>query len=148
MNKKKAEAELEIYKAEEKEDKLFFPLSSSDISAGFPSPADDYFDKTLDLNEYLIKNPASSFLLRVKGDSMVDAGIFEGDIVIVDKALEASNGKIVIAIVDGEFTIKRIMEKKGKLFLKAENPNYKAIEVTEEMDVKIWGVVCYTIHKT
>jgi len=79
---------------------------------------------------------------------MVDAGIFEGDIVIVDKALEASNGKIVIAIVDGEFTIKRIMEKKGKLFLKAENPNYKAIEITEEMDVKIWGVVCYTIHKT
>jgi DNA polymerase V len=148
MNKKNAEIELEIYKADNKEDKRFSPLSSSDISAGFPSPADDYFDKTLDLNEYLIKNPASSFLLRVKGDSMVDAGIFEGDIVIVDKALEASNGKIVIAIVDGEFTIKRIMEKKGKLFLKAENPNYKAIEITEEMDVKIWGVVCYTIHKT
>ena len=123
------------------------PLFTARISAGFPSPAEDYLDKKLDLNEYLIKHPASTFFVRVEGDSMIDAGIHSGDILIVDRALEPNANKIVIAAVDGELTVKRIKKAGDKLYLLAENPDYPLIEITSEMNFEIWGIVTYVIHK-
>ena len=123
------------------------PLYTARISAGFPSPADDYLDKKLDLNEYLIKHPASTFFVRVAGDSMIDAGIHSGDILIVDRALEPAGNKIVIAVIDGELTVKRIQKSNDKIFLLAENPNYPLIEIKPDMSFDVWGVVSYVIHK-
>ena len=134
-----------IYKSE-KHAKYKLPLFISRIPAGFPSPADDYIDKNLDLNEYLIKHPAATFFVRVEGDSMVDAGIHSGDILIVDRTLEAINNKIVVAILDGEFTVKRIRKIKNELYLLPENSNFDPIEITEEMNFEVWGVVAYVIH--
>lgn len=123
-----------------------FPLYLSVVKAGFPSPADDYLDKKLDLNEHLIKHPSSTFFVKVKGDSMIKAGINSGDILIVDRSLEPRDKKIVIAIVNGEFTVKRVSKKSGKLFLVSENDNYPPIEIKEGMEFEIWGVVTNVIH--
>ena len=101
--------------------KLKIPLLSDAISAGFPSPADDYTEENIDLNEHLISNPFSTFFLRVKGDSMINAGIQDKDLIIVDKSLTAKPGDIIIAMIDGEFTIKRLSIKNNELYLKAEN---------------------------
>jgi DNA polymerase V len=122
------------------------PLFTARISAGFPSPADDYIDRKLDLNEYLIKHPAATFFVRVQGDSMIDAGIHSGDILIVDRALEPADGKIVIAVLYSELTVKRIKKTKTKLSLLPENPAFKPIEVTPEMGLEVWGVVTHVIH--
>jgi DNA polymerase V len=122
-------------------------LYTSQIPAGFPSPAEDFMEKRLDLNDYLIKNQASTFLVRVRGNSMVNAGIFDGDLLIIDRSVEARDGKIVLGVLNGEFTIKRISKKEKRLFLAPENEDYKPIEITEEMDFQIWGVVIYSIHK-
>ena len=122
-------------------------LYTNTISAGFPSPAEDFLDKKLDLNDYLIKNPSATFFVKVNGNSMINAGISDGDILIVDRSLEPSDGKVVIGIINGEFTVKRIVKKGKKIFLKPENENFKPIEIIEDMDFKIWGVVAYTIHK-
>lgn len=127
--------------------RLEVPLFTAGISAGFPSPADDFIDKRLDLNEFLIAHPSATFFVRVEGTSMIDAGIHPDDILIVDKALEPRPGNIVIAVVDGEFTVKRFERIRGKNFLAAENPGFKPIEITEGMRVEIWGVVTYVIHK-
>ncbi len=124
----------------------FIPLYLSSIKAGFPSAADDYLDKKVDLNEYLIKHPAATFFIKVKGDSMTGAGICSGDMLIVDRSQEAKNNSIVVAILNGEFTVKRLQKKKGKIFLMAENPNYKPIEVVPGMDFEVWGVVLHAIH--
>lgn len=140
------ETKTKIYNTSDSSE-LKIPLFTETISAGFPSPADDYIEKKLDLNEHLIKNPSSTFLLKVKGDSMTDAGINDGDILVVDRSIEPSDGKIVIGVVDSEFTVKRILKKGKKLFLQAENKDYKPIEITEDMDFKIWGIVSYAIHK-
>jgi DNA polymerase V len=129
-------------------DKKFLNLYTSHIPAGFPSPAEDFMEKRLDLNDYLIKNQASTFLVRVKGNSMINAGIFDGDLLIIDRSIEARDGKIVLGILNGEFTVKRINKKGKKLFLAPENEDFKPIEITEEMDFQIWGVVTYSIHKT
>lgn len=126
---------------------LELALYTTKISAGFPSPAEDFLDRKLDLNEYLIRNPSATFLVRVNGISMVNAGIFDGDILIVDRSLEATDGKVVIGVINGEFTVKRIMKKGKKLYLLPENEKYNPIEITEDMDFKTWGVVVYTIHK-
>lgn len=123
------------------------PLYTNSISAGFPSPAEDFIDKKLDLNEYLIKNPLTTFFVKVSGNSMINAGIYDGDILIVDKSIDASNNKIIIGVINGEFTVKRISKKNNKLFLLPANDNYDPIEVTEQMDFKIWGVVVHSIHK-
>ncbi len=123
------------------------PLYSNTISAGFPSPADDFLERKLDLNQYLIKNPSATFLIRVNGISMTNAGIFDGDILIVDRSLEAVSGSVIIGVVSGEFTVKRIVKKGKKLFLQPENENYQPVEITEEMNFIIWGVVTYTLHK-
>lgn len=122
------------------------PLYGSTVRAGFPSPADDYIETMLNLNEYLIKHPAATFLVKASGDSMVNAGIQSGDILVVDRSLEATHGKIVIAALNGELTVKRLWQQQGKVQLRAENPNFSAIEVTEEFDMVIWGVVTHVIH--
>lgn len=126
---------------------LEIPLFTAGVSAGFPSPADDVIDRTLDLNEFLIAHPAATFFVRVEGTSMIEAGIHPGDILIVDRALEPRSGSIVIAVVEGEFTVKRYSCAEGKCWLLAENPRFKPIEVTEGMAVEVWGVVSYVIHK-
>lgn len=123
------------------------PFYVSTISAGFPSPAEDFMEKKLDLNEYLIKQPAATFFVKVSGYSMKDAGILDGDILIVDRSLDAVDGKIIIGVVNGEFTVKRIIKKGKKIFLQPENESFKPLEITEEMDFIIWGVVTYAIHK-
>ena len=126
--------------------RLRIPLLNDSVSAGFPSPADDYTEENIDLNEYLISNPFSTFFLRVKGESMINAGIKDKDLIIVDKSLIAKPGNIVIAMIDGEFTIKRLSIKNDELYLKAENHNYPDFRFKNHIDVQIWGVVIYSIH--
>lgn len=135
-----------ILKPKENPVKLELPLFSTRISAGFPSPADDFLDKKLDLNEHLIHHPASTFFIRVVGDSMINVGIFEGDLLIVDKALEAKNGSIIVAILQGEFTVKRLVCKAKKIFLVPENPQHQSVEIKDAMDFEVWGVVTNVIH--
>ncbi len=123
------------------------PLMMARIPAGFPSPAEDYVDRKLDLNSLLIRHPAATFFVRAEGDSMIGAGIHSGDLLIVDRALEAKNGDVVIAFLNGELIVKRIRRAKGRLSLIPDNPEYSPIEVTPEMDFDIRGVVTYVIHK-
>ncbi|MFU8797874.1 MAG: LexA family protein [Gammaproteobacteria bacterium] len=122
------------------------PLFSSKVQAGFPSPAEDYQEGHLDLNNYLIQHPAATFFVRVAGDSMIGAGIFANDLLIVDRSLSAQSGKIVIAVVNGDFTVKRLEKTGNKIRLLPENPEYPAIEITEESECQIWGVVTNVIH--
>ncbi len=122
------------------------PLYLSRIKAGFPSPADDFLDKTLDLNEHLIKHPSSTFFVKVKGDSMLGAGINSGDILIVDRSLEPKDKRIIVAVVNGDFTVKRVSKKGDKLSLISENPKYSPIEIKDDMDFEVWGVVIHVIH--
>jgi DNA polymerase V len=123
-----------------------FPLYLSPVRAGFPSPADDYIEKQLDLNEHLIKHPAATFILRATGNSMINAGIFPGDLLIVDRSIEATNNKIVVAVLNGEFTVKRLKKRQGKITLVAENPNFPPIEILEESNFEVWGVVAHVLH--
>ena len=128
-------------------DKRFnLPLLGDSVSAGFPSPADDYTEQNIDLNEHLIKNPFSTFFLRVKGDSMINSGIQNHDLIIVDKSLTAMPGNIVIAMIDGEFTVKRLEKKNDELYLKSENDNYPDFNFKNHNEIQIWGVVIYSIH--
>ena len=122
------------------------PLFLSGVSAGFPSPADDYLDRRLDLNEHLIKNPAATFFVRVAGDSMTGAGINDDDMLIVDRSLEPANGNIVIAVINGELAVKRLLKKNGNCQLVAENQHYPPLEINEDTPLEIWGVVTYAIH--
>jgi DNA polymerase V len=124
---------------------LNLPLSLAPISAGFPSPADDYLDKCLDLNEYLVKKPAATFLVRVSGDSMIDAGIHDGDILIVDRSIKPQFGFIVIAVVNDEFTVKRFIQIGGKPYLKPENKRLKLIDISLIENFEISGVVVHAI---
>ena len=123
------------------------PLYLASVPAGFPSPAEDYVDRTLDLNEHLIRHPAATFFVRVHGHSMADAGITPGDILVVDRALTAVSGSIVIAAVDGELTVKRLKKSRGRVLLVPENPDYPATEIGPEQSFEVWGVVTYIIHK-
>ena len=122
------------------------PLFLEPVEAGFPSPADDYVDCTIDLNEHLIKNPPATFMVHVRGSSMIDAGIHSGDLLIIDKSLTATDGDIVIAVVDGQFTVKRFRRIGTQLKLVAENPKQPPIQIGEETSVEIWGVVTHVIH--
>jgi len=122
------------------------PLFCDLIKAGFPSPADDYSDCSLDFNEYLIKNRAATFIVRVQGDSMIEAGIDTGDLLVVDRSIRPEPGRIVIAVVDGEFTVKRLHRDLGQWSLMPENPDYPVINITGEMDFQVWGVVTHAIH--
>ena len=123
------------------------PLMYPNVSAGFPSPADDFFQERLDLNTHLIKHPASTFFVKVEGESMINAGIHPDDILIVDRSIKAAENKIVVASINGELVVKRLERKKGKLYLKPENSKFESIPVNEESDLRIWGVVIYSIHK-
>lgn len=126
---------------------LELPYVVNGISAGFPSPADDFLDINIDLNKHLIKNPSTTFYGRVKGDSMKDAGIHDGDLLIIDKSLEPTNNKIAVCFIDGEFTVKRISIEKDVVWLIAENKNYEPIKVTKDNDLVIWGIVTTVIKQ-
>jgi len=145
MSKSAHASALEIFSCETQK-KLPLPLYLSKVRAGFPSPADDYLDKKLDLNDHLIKNPAATFFVKVAGNSMINAGIKTGDLLIVDRSLEPKDKKIVVAIIEGEFTVKRILKKGDKLYLAPENDTFAPIEITEEMDFQVWGVITSVIH--
>lgn len=122
------------------------PLFGGKVAAGFPSPADDYVDKTLDLNELLVQKPAATFFVRVQGLSMIDAGIHHNDILIVDRSIEPVPGKIVICALNGELTVKRLERENDQWKLKAENSDYPDIELHENLDMVVWGVVTNAIH--
>ena len=125
--------------------KVVLPFFDTGISAGFPSPADDYIELTIDLNRELIKNKDSTYFARVKGHSMKNAGIYDGDLLVIDKSLEPTNNKIAVCQIDGEFTIKRIKIEKDIVWLIAENEDYKPIMVTPENDFMVWGIVIHSI---
>jgi DNA polymerase V len=125
---------------------LSIPLYQSKIPAGFPSPAADYIEKTLDYNEHLVKHPAATFSVRVSGHSMIGAGIHDGDLLVVDRAITPKHNCVVIAVLDGELTVKRLNKKANKVFLMAENPDFKPIEISAESSFEIWGVVTNVIH--
>jgi DNA polymerase V len=121
-------------------------LYANSVSAGFPSPADDYLEEKVDLNQYLVKHPASTFLVRASGESMINAGIFPKDILVVDRSLKAENGKVVIAVVDGELTVKRYVKKGKNILLKPENDSFDPIVINDDSEAYIWGVVTNVIH--
>jgi DNA polymerase V len=123
------------------------PLFLSAVQAGMPSPGDDVIDTGLDLNRHLIQQPAATFFVRVTGDSMTGAGIFSGDLLVVDRSRSASNGSVIIAVVDGELTVKRLRKSGGKSMLIAENPAYGPVPIGEGTSVEVWGVVTAVIHR-
>jgi len=131
----------------EREAKAQPAIMQSLVPAGFPSPASDYAEAPLDLNELLIKRPASTFFVRCAGDSMTGAGIFPGDILVVDRSLEAQDGSVVIAILDGDFTVKRLRLRNGCAWLAPENPAYKPIKVGKDSDFRVWGLVTASIRQ-
>jgi len=147
-NTKKNEQKLEFFTVDGENLKKIY-IHEPTISAGFPSPADDYIDTELNLHKYLVKHPAATYFVRASGYSMEKAGIYDGDLLVVDKSQEAKNRDIVIAYVNGEFTVKRYIIEKTKVILKAESNSkiYSNIEINEETEFEIWGVVTYTIHK-
>ena len=130
--------------------RVLLPIYLCKVEAGFPSPAENYVEQELDLKEHLIRNSDSTFLVRATGKSMVNVGISPGDILIVDKSLEAKNNSIIIVSIDGELTVKRLIKdnENKKLYLKSENLDYPNIDLKIESDTIIWGVVTYSIHKT
>jgi DNA polymerase V len=127
--------------------RLMFPLYGCTVKAGFPSPADDYIETYLDLNSHIIQHPAATFFLTASGDSMINAGIASGDILVVDRSIEPVHDKIVIAAINGELTVKRLFKEHGQVRLLPENNKYQPIDITDEQDLVIWGVVTYVIHK-
>ncbi|MEO6423420.1 MAG: translesion error-prone DNA polymerase V autoproteolytic subunit [Candidatus Nitrotoga sp.] len=122
------------------------PLYAHKVSAGFPSPADDYVEDRLDLNQLLVQNKSSTFFLRVKGDSMINAGIHDGDIIVVDRSVEPADRSVVVAVIDGELTVKRLILINGIAELHAENPKYEPIRFREGQDLTVWGVVTSSVH--
>jgi len=127
--------------------KTVTPLFLDSVSAGFPSPATDYMENKLDLNEYLVKHPAATFIVKASGPSMIEAGISSGDLLIVDRSIVPKNNNIVIASVFGDLTVKKLHKKGSTLFLLSANNQYPSIEIKEEMECFLWGVVTYVIHK-
>lgn len=123
------------------------PYINESVSAGFPSPAADFMETSIDLNKELSENPLATFYIKVKGNSMIDAGINDKDVLVVDRSIEPRDNLIAICFIDGEFTVKRIQLDKDCLYLMPENPNYSPIKVTEENQLIIWGIVTYVIKK-
>tara|TARA_B110000014_G_C19918539_1_gene475203 strand:+ start:183 stop:611 length:429 start_codon:yes stop_codon:yes gene_type:complete len=136
---------IKIYKTN-KLSSLPLNFYSNPVCAGFPSPAEDHLDIALDLNEHLIKHPAATFYIYAKGNSMEGLGIYDGDIMVVDRSLDASSGNIVIAALSGEFTVKQLIIKLNKTYLIPANKDYKPMLITNETDIQIWGVVIHSIH--
>lgn len=123
-----------------------FPVYENAVQCGFPSPADDFLDLDINLNDYLVKHKSATFCVKVNGSSMNGVGIHSGDVLIVDRAESVKNNSIVLAVIDNEFTVKSIKKNAGKLYLNPANDNYKPIEITEDMNFHIWGVVTFVIH--
>lgn len=123
-----------------------FPIYENAVQCGFPSPADDFLDLDINLNDYLVKHKSATFCVKVNGSSMDGVGIHSGDVLIVDRAESVQNNSIVLAVIDNEFTVKSIKKNAGKLYLNPANDNYKPIEITEDMNFHIWGVVTFVIH--
>jgi DNA polymerase V len=121
-------------------------LFCSKIKAGFPSPADDYIDQTLDLNEYLITHPAATFFLKVDGESMINLGIHHNDVLIVDRSIQAKSGMVVVVSIDGQFTVKQLKKINNKVFLMPANAKFSPMEITDTMELTVWGVVTNAIH--
>ena len=122
-------------------------LIENGISAGFPSPADDFKEIRISLDEELIKNKEATFYARVSGDSMQDAGLSDGDLIVIDRALNIENNKICVCYLDGEFTVKRIIKRGGKLYLKPENKDYEEIEIKKDSELIVWGIITYVIKR-
>lgn len=128
-------------------EELFLPVLSAGISAGFPSPAMDFMDVSIDLNQLMIKHPSATFFGRVQGTSMLDAGISDGDLLVIDRSLSPVNNKIAVCFIDGEFTIKRIQKEVDCCWLMPANEKYKPIKVTNDNDFLVWGIVTHVIKK-
>lgn len=124
-----------------------YPLYLSAVSAGWPSPSDDYVEEEIDLHDIAVRNPAATFFLRATGDSMIGVGIHDGDLLVVDRSLPANHNRIVIAAIDGELLVKKIFRKKDRVYLVPANPDYPDIDITDEEYLYIWGVVTYALHK-
>ena len=144
LNKEPIMANIDIFTPHSHHDQI--PVVEG-IHAGFPSPAEDYAEPVLDLNRYVVKNQASTFYARITGNSMEGVGIQDGDIVVIDKSLEPSNDQIAVCFIDGEFTLKRIHLENGRLFLMPHNPSFPPIEITEENNFQVWGIVTYVIKR-
>jgi DNA polymerase V len=125
---------------------LSLPLFGARIAAGFPSPADDHLDDSIDLNEKLVQHPAATFFVRVQGDSMTGVGIHHNDLLVVDRAREPKSGSIVVAVINGELTVKRLKVEGERVWLMPENPRYPPLEIRDGMDLSIWGVVAHAVH--
>lgn len=139
---------IEDFNKETAPDQEQFPvMAQSGIHAGFPSPATDYMTQAIDLNKELVRHPAATFYGRVVGDSMIDAGVEEGDILVIDKSLEPQEGDMAVCFVDGEFTLKHLHFHEGGITLRPANSSYPEIELSEGMEFKVWGVVTYVIKK-
>ena len=138
---------LDLFQSIQKK-QILTPVFLDSVSAGFPSPATDYMERKLDLNEYLIKHPAATFIVKAKGLSMSDAGILSGDLLIVDRSITPKSNDIVIASIFGDLTVKKLQKKENSLFLLSANSDYPSIQVKEEMECFIWGVVTYIIHES
>ena len=147
MYKSQVRSGIEVLRVNEDPIKQLIPIFTSRVQAGFPSPADDHLEDTLDLNTHLIHHKEATFFVKAQGESMIGAGIHQGDILIVDKSLSPKSGKIVIAVVDGEFTVKRLHKYKGNITLKAENSEFEDIKIKGTDELIIWGVVTSVIHQ-
>ena len=146
-HKTKSEGNIvEIFSIPEELKEVKLPLFLTKIQAGFPSPAEDYIDQKLDLNEYAIKHPSATFFVRVNGESMINADIFHNDLLIVDRSLQPQNNSIIIADLDGELTVKRFSKKRNKYYLVAENENFPDIEVNGDRNFEVWGVATFVLH--
>ena len=126
---------------------LSLPYANEGVQAGFPSPAQDFMELALDFNQDMVKNPLATFYARVKGDSMIDDGIDDGDMLLIDRSLTASEGTLAVCAIDGEFTLKRIHKEGDRLFLMPANRDFKPIEISEGQDFIVWGVVLYIIKR-
>jgi DNA polymerase V len=142
-----AKLKFSVFLPEAREEGEGVPLFFVPISAGFPSPAEDYVQEQLDLHRLLVRNQAATFFLKVRGDSMSGAGISDGDLLVVDRSRPAETGKVVIAAWEGELTVKRLRVRDGRVFLVPDNPGYPEFDVTDSEGTVIWGVVTYVIHK-
>lgn len=128
-------------------DKQTAPLYLSAVQAGWPSPADDYIDQQINLHELIVRNAPATFFLRAAGDSMLGCGIHDGDLLVVDRSVDAGHNRVVIAALDGELLVKRLLRRGKRVYLAPANPDYPEIEITNREYVHIWGVVTFVVHK-
>jgi len=147
MESKQGKAKVKLKVLNPKENEDFQPIIDGYVAAGFPSPAGDYIDNELNLKTLLVHNESSTFYVQVVGNSMVDANIFDGDILVVDKSLSPSNKSILVCFIDGEFTVKKVSKIGKDFFLIPANPEFKPIKIEESSDFRLWGVVTFVIHK-